>query len=347
MTNFHFALSDWLDQQGIDISDQLRFVQRALPLVLTVIVVLDEIREHILIDREGPFTRDFLIEVIFFGVLGPAAVWFVLTWIRAVWAERERDRANLLQTYQELEQAQKRLNVLNEQRGDLLDRLMHVQEEERHRLSREIHDDLGQLLTGLSLNLKVCQQSIPPEFEQAHVCLSKANSLVQQTIEQAHQLMVGLRPTVLDDYGLLPALEEELHHRLDPCGIGVSIKTHGDLENLPGPITTTVFRITQEAVTNVIRHAHAKEVSLGIKRQQDGIEVTIEDDGVGIEQERSNGGMNGHHDQTYRPLGILGMQERARSSGGWLRVVPRQPQGTMVHFWLPVANEQVGMEVEL
>jgi signal transduction histidine kinase len=347
MTGFHFALSDWFEDKGVDTSEQIRFVQRALPLLLTTIVVLDEIREHIWLDGEGPISRDFLIEVIFFGVLGPAAVWFVLAWVRSMWLERERDRANLLQTYQELEEAQKRLNILNEQRGDLLNRLMHVQEEERRHLSREIHDDLGQLLTGLSLNLKVCQQSIPPEFEQAHICLSKANNLVQQTIDQAHQLMVGLRPTVLDDYGLLPALEEELHQRLEPCGIRVSIATHGDLEHLPGPIATTAFRITQEAVTNVIRHAQATEVSLRIARQQDGIEATIEDNGVGIGKERSNNGLNGRHDSSYRPLGIWGMQERARGKGGWLEVVPRHPRGTQVRFWLPLEDEQVEQEVNL
>jgi signal transduction histidine kinase len=320
----------WLGAYGLNVEHQILVVQWALPLVLAGIVFAYEINEHLVTKNEPSTSPDFLGEIFFFGILGPVAVWLVLWWIRGEWREREHDKQALQRMYNELAEAQERLNTLHAQRGDLVDRLMSVQEAERRRLAREIHDELGQLLTGLSLNLRLCQEAVPDNLPTAHDRLTKASSVVRHTIEQSHRLIADLRPTVLDDYGLVPALEEEIHQRLTPLGIESRLDTEGDMQRLPADVATAAFRIVQEAITNIIRHAHAHRVQIRLQQAADGMTVIVEDDGIGI-SENDLCSRNGRS-----ALGILGMQERARALGGCLEVTPWDPRGTRVRLWLPL-----------
>jgi signal transduction histidine kinase len=223
----------------------------------------------------------------------------------------------------------------DEVRRQLLARLISAREEERRYLAREIHDELGQLLTGLSLNLKLSQQAMPNDPQVAHGYLDKANALVRHIIEQSGRLITRLRPTALDDYGLVPALRDELGQRLDPLDIVVDLKVDGDMECLPTEVTTATFRIVQEAITNVIRHAHAGRVHVRLQRAAEGLTTTVEDDGVGLPDESFSGA---HRRQA---LGILGMQERAGALGGRLEVTRRQPHGTQVVLWLPLDGSKL------
>ena len=327
--------AEWLSARGINVEDQIHIVQWALPLVLAGIVFAYEMAEHLISKGQPPSSPDFLGEVYFFGILGPVAVWLVLWWIRHEWHERERDKQALQQMYDELAEAQEGLNRLHAQRGELLNRLMSVQEEERRRLAREIHDELGQLLTGLSLNLRLCQEAVPDNLPTAHDRLAKASSVVRHTIEQSHRLIVDLRPTVLDDYGLVPALEEEVNQRLAPLGIEAELDTRGNVNRLPADVATAAFRIVQEAITNVIRHAEASSVHIRLQQTSNGLTVMVEDDGVGLPTKGVRS-LNGHS-----ALGILGMQERARALGGWLEVTRRDPRGARVHLWLPLQTESM------
>ncbi len=227
------------------------------------------------------------------------------------------------------------LKEKDEVRRQLLARLISAREEERRHLAREIHDELGQLLTGLSLNLKLSQQAMPDDPQAARDYLDKANAVVRRTIEQSHRLITRLRPTALDDYGLVPALREELNQRLAPLGIAAHLDTEGDVERLPAEVTTATFRIVQEAITNVIRHASARRVHVHLQRMTDGLTVIIEDDGVGLPGE-DPGSSDGR-----RALGILGMQERAGALGGWLEVTRCQPHGTRVALWLPLDGSKL------
>lgn len=215
-------------------------------------------------------------------------------------------------------------------RRQLLARLITAREEERRYLAREIHDELGQLLTGLSLNLKLGQEAVPTSFRAVHQYLVTANALVRDTIEEAHRLIAHLRPTVLDDYGLVPALRDELSRRLEPLHIAVQLDTEGDMDRLPGEVATAAFRIVQEALTNVIRHANASQVQVQVRQTAGGLAVVVEDNGVGFSGERPHGS------EGRQALGILGMQERASALGGRLEVARRQPGGTRVTLWLPI-----------
>lgn len=229
------------------------------------------------------------------------------------------------------EQLYAELETRDALRRQLLGRLTTAHEEERRYFAREIHDELGQLLTGLSLNLKLCQQAMPRDPEAAAKHLARANALIGETIEQSHRLIADLRPTVLDDFGLIPALQEELAQRLTPAGIAAGLDAGGDAAGLPPEIATATFRIAQEAITNVIRHANAAQVHVRVQRTASVLVMTIEDDGVGLPDEAPGGAADGR-----QAFGILGMQERAEALGGRLEVTRRQPRGTRVTLMLPL-----------
>jgi nitrate/nitrite-specific signal transduction histidine kinase len=215
-------------------------------------------------------------------------------------------------------------------RTQLLAQVIKVQEEERQRVAREIHDELGQLLTRLSINLKMCEAQVPAELTTVNEQLAATQVLVWQTIEQAHRLIVELRPTLLDELGLESALREELAQRLAPLGIITALNSDGSLERLPAPVDITVFRIVQEAVSNVARHAHAQHASVSLRREGHLLEVVIEDDGVGLPANWRTG-TGGH-----RPLGLLGMQERAELLGGTLTIDSSAPRGTRYILRVPL-----------
>jgi len=229
------------------------------------------------------------------------------------------------------EQLYAELEARDAVRRQLLGRLTTAHEEERRHLARELHDDLGQLLTGLSLHLKLASQACPDDMAKATDHMSRANALIGETIEQSHRLIIDLRPPVLDDYGLIPALREELKHRLAPVGVAVELDSGGLPAALPPEIATAAFRIAQEAITNVIRHAKAGRVHVDVQQTATGLTITLDDDGVGLPDEdpaRLLGGQGA--------LGILGMQERAGALGGHLEVIRRSPRGTRVKLWLPL-----------
>lgn len=215
------------------------------------------------------------------------------------------------------------------ERTALLEQVIQAQEEERLRVAREIHDELGQLLTRLSINLKMCEKQITAEPPQAAQTLAATQALVWQTIEQAHCLIVELRPTLLDELGLEAALSEELKTRLSPLGIETALQVEGAPNRLGASVEITVFRIAQEAISNIARHAHATHARLSLQADDNGLQVLIEDDGVGLREDWRDAA-DGH-----RPLGLLGMQERTALLSGTLTIEPRPPHGTRVLLRVP------------
>lgn len=214
-------------------------------------------------------------------------------------------------------------------RAALLEQAIRVQEEERARVAREIHDELGQLLTRLSIDLKMSESQIVAEPEKAAQTLAATQNIVWQTIEGAHRLIVELRPTLLDELGLEAALREELKTRLEPLGVNTSLEADAALQRLPALVEITVFRVAQEAISNIARHAQAQLVSVSLHAASE-LQMIIEDDGIGIGADWRTS-VNGH-----RPLGLLGMQERAALVGGTLTVESRVPRGTRVALRVPL-----------
>ena len=206
---------------------------------------------------------------------------------------------------------------------DSLRRVVSAQELERRRLARELHDETGQALTSILLGLKSLED-VADERELAE-STRRLRELVVTTLQDVRRLAVELRPTALDDFGLVPALERLVETFREQTGIEVDLEPRLGEERLPSDVETTLYRITQEALTNVVKHAHAKRVSIVLTRRDGSISAVIEDDGQGFQEGKGSG--NG--------LGLLGMQERVALVDGRLSVESSPGSGTTLSIEVP------------
>ncbi len=220
-----------------------------------------------------------------------------------------------------------------DERGQLLERLIAAQEEERKRVARELHDELGQALIGTALSVEVAHKAIESDPSGASHQLEQAHDLIADATDRMYDLILGLRPSVLDDLGLLAALRTHAERTLEPEGVSFEIDGSGLSERLPPHLETALFRIFQEAIGNVVRHAHANHVTLRIATKDELLTASIVDDGVGFEPEafRSDG-------VEKRGLGILGMRERATLVGGQIAIDSLPGEGTQVKVTIPLTE---------
>jgi two-component system sensor histidine kinase UhpB len=201
---------------------------------------------------------------------------------------------------------------------------MRAQEEERRRLARDLHDEVNQALTAILLRLEALSQDSPPDRLDE---LTELKRLVNQAMEELLNLARQLRPTALDDHGLMPAIETQLKRFSARTGIEVRVSTEGEPETLPEDVQTAVYRILQEALANIGRHAAATAVSVEMEVEDERLELHIRDDGVGFDPSalvRENGNGPG------AGLGLSGMVERARLAGGELDLRSAPGGGTTV-----------------
>jgi signal transduction histidine kinase len=206
---------------------------------------------------------------------------------------------------------------------DALRRVVSAQELERRRLARELHDETGQALTSILLGLKSLEDA-GDENDLAE-STSRLRELVVTTLQDVRRLAVELRPKALDDFGLVPALERLVETFREQTGIEVDLEPRLGEERLPSDVETTLYRITQEALTNVVKHANARRVSIVLTRRGGTISAVIEDDGRGFEESRPSG--NG--------LGLLGMRERVALVDGRLSVESSPGSGTTLSVEVP------------
>ncbi|MBI4883610.1 MAG: hypothetical protein HY826_06085 [Actinobacteria bacterium] len=200
-----------------------------------------------------------------------------------------------------------------------------VREEERRRIRRDLHDGLGPVLAGLGLSLEGVSDLVEVDPRRARVSLGELAESVHATIADVRRLVYELRPPALDDLGLLGALREHVNSiARHPGDVVVTVDAPDELPELPAAVEVAVFRIAMEALTNVERHAHASRCTLRL-RLDDGIELTVEDDGVGI---------NGH----APGVGIPSMRERVRELNGRWSLEARQPTGTRLRARLPLSS---------
>ena len=314
-----------------DVERQLALARWVLPLFLFVMVFFYEAREHLVNNRETPPSPNFFGEVFIIGMIGPTAMFFVMLWIGRSLKARAQAQQELQRMYDDMARTQIELAALHQQRGELVQKLISAQEEERQRLARDIHDELGQVLTRLSISLKLCESSVAPSTTVGQQ-LQSMQTLVWQTIDQAHRLIADLRPLVLDELGLEAALREELRQRFIPLDITAGLTSDGAAQRLLPAVEIAVFRITQEALTNVVRHAHAQQVTVSLHHGAEMLTLIIEDDGIGIPA-----AMLAPRDE-HRPLGLLGMRERAALLGGALSIEPHLLHGTRVTLRVPLAT---------
>jgi len=212
----------------------------------------------------------------------------------------------------------------------LLERVLTAQEDERKRLARELHDETGQALTGIALALESLSTTLPGQLRQQQDQIRSLKSMTQTAMAELRKVALALRPSALDDLGLVPAVRRYALQYLDPLGIHVEVVGEG-VDKVANPsIQTILFRITQEAINNVARHSKASNVKIRFWREDARIWGSVKDDGVGFDQDTWS-----KNSAASTSLGLLGMQERASLIGGHVNIVSVPQQGTTVTICVP------------
>jgi PAS domain S-box-containing protein len=216
-------------------------------------------------------------------------------------------------------------------RIESMQQLINAKEAERHRIARELHDQMGQHLTALILGLKVLRDGTP-ESSPARESLQQLQELADQIGKEVHHVAFELRPTALDDFGLHTALVNYVEEWSERSGVEVDFHSTGlDGKRLPSPIETALYRMVQEGLTNVLKHAQARRVSLILQRSSAQVQAILEDDGRGFDAEAVMSSW-----RTQGRLGLLGMRERAALVGGTLTLESTPGRGTTIFARIPL-----------
>ena len=218
--------------------------------------------------------------------------------------------------YREVVQARGELQKLSA-------RLVAVQEEERRHLSRELHDEVGQAMAAVGYELANLEARLPDQAElKEHV--ARARRLTEGSVGAVRNMALLLRPSMLDDLGLVPALNWQAREVARRSGLKVKVAADELPEDLPDELKTCIYRLVQESLHNASRHARGRNVRVAVRREADGIAVSVQDDGKGFDKAREKG------------MGLLGMEERVRSMGGVFRIDSEPGEGTIISALLPL-----------
>jgi signal transduction histidine kinase len=245
-------------------------------------------------------------------VLGIGTLVAFLTTHRVLILERTREFQR-----RQIEDSQNNLRRLS-------NRLVQAQEGERRELSRELHDEVGQRMTALGIELGNLEDMRECDTETFRKQLEELKRLNADAMRGVRDLAMGLRPSMLDDIGLEAALQWQGREFSRRTGVPAQIKVKGRLDDLSEAQLTCMYRVVQEALTNCARHAKANKVAVTVRSLRRGIMIRIHDDGVGFDLKSSRGG-----------LGLLGMQERVKALCGNLRMSSGRLKGTTIQMWLP------------
>jgi signal transduction histidine kinase len=207
-------------------------------------------------------------------------------------------------------------------------RLVTVQEQERRSLARELHDEVGQALTAIKMDVAVAMRGLAPGSRETSA-LEDARSIAENTLQGVRDLSQLLHPSMLDDFGLPEAVGAYLRSFSKRTGIRTELVQYGMEQRLSPEAEVCVYRIVQEALTNVARHSGARNATVTLARATDHLQMTVEDDGRGV-------GARGARGPASRGLGIIGMRERAQALGGTFVLEPRPGGGTRVSARIPV-----------
>jgi signal transduction histidine kinase len=215
---------------------------------------------------------------------------------------------------------------LDKRRADLQELstlLLRAQENERRALARELHDEIGQSLSAILMETEGAECADHQAETREH--LSSIRKLAAGTINQVRDLALLLRPSMLDDLGLTPALNWHARETSKRTGRNVTVSAEGALDHLPEDHQTCIYRVVQEAVNNAVRHANPRTIQVSVRQQGPKVDITVRDDGAGFDT------------RTMRGLGLLGMEERVRRLGGRLQISSEPGKGTLIQAALQVA----------
>lgn len=242
-------------------------------------------------------------------------------------AVKKRNR-ELIRLHDQREKARQELARAYDRLRHLTRRLEAAKEDERRHIARELHDELGPALTAVIINLHLIRQNPATAVERVADTIDLADCL----LDQVRDLSLDLRPPLLDELGLVPALRGYIETEAKRAGISIDVVELGSVSDLPNEVEIAAFRLVQEAVTNVIRHAQAGKVSVIVRKENGTLELRVKDDGKGFDVDSTLAGPAGN------ALGLLGMQERVQNLGGELRIDSTPGRGTEVRGRMSVAG---------
>ena len=251
-------------------------------------------------------------------------------------ARRQAGEESLKKGEEHYRQLLEQSQHMQEQLRLLSRQLLSVQEEERKKISRELHDEIAQTLTGINIRLAALKIEATVNTKGLQEKISSTQRLVEKSVDIVHRFARELRPAVLDDLGLIPALHSFLKSFTTRTGVRAGLTAFAAVERLDTAKRTVLFRVTQEALSNVARHAQASRVEVSIQKLPDCICMKIKDDGKSFNVERTlhaNGG---------KRLGLLGMRERLEMVGGKFGVESSPGKGTTVQAQIPLGKVRRG-----
>jgi len=222
---------------------------------------------------------------------------------------------------------------LSDQRGELLKRLITAQEDERKRVARELHDDLGQALSALSIQVQSLEKLFALDPDDAIEQLDQINDLIAETTERMYELILALRPSVLDEFGLVAALRNHAEKFLDGSGIAFGLDTSGYSGRLSPDLEIALYRVFQEALSNVRRHAQAEHVKITLQLSDGVFMAKIEDDGKGFDLQTIES-----NEDDRRGLGMLSIKERMAQYCGQVEISSQPGKGTTISIRLPTTE---------
>jgi len=271
---------------------------------------------------------DFPIQVFRAGTATMAA-FFITRSLRAFEVESN-------QRIQELRQAQlAEQQRLDELRADLLHRTVIAQESERQRIARELHDETGQTLTALGMGLRGMSEMISTNRNRAIEQANQLEKLAMDGVEELQRMVSGLHPPQLDDLGLLAALRWYANDISERFGITINVVNHGIKPKVTSDVRAVIFRIAQEAITNVVRHANASNIDIQLDYSDNNIYLRVEDNGQGFNTDVVMKKKPG------KPTawGLLGIVERASLVGGTCSILSHPGKGTLIEVNVPISGE--------
>ena len=263
----------------------------------------------------------FPVQLLRAGVALAAAV-FVIRFLRAFEVETQNQIAALQEA--QLEEARRREAL----RGELLRRVVEAQEAERQRIARELHDETGQALTAIGLGLRSVSTTMFQDLDKAGGNLKQLQTLAAHSLTELQRLIADLRPSHLDDLGLVATLRWYAGEVENRTGLKVQFEVDGEVRPLPSEVRTALFRVAQEAITNTVKHANAGYAQLRLVYKNNEVSVSVKDDGVGFNPQRL--------EEDSRPSwGLIGMRERTTLLGGHLDIETRRGRGTLITVTIP------------
>jgi signal transduction histidine kinase len=234
-----------------------------------------------------------------------------------------QDVTELRKAEQALQEYAARLQALSR-------RVLEVQEEERRRLARELHDEIGQVLGAVSIHLHGLKSATP---DLAWPRIDECLGIVDGAIQQVRNLALDLRPSMLDDLGLAAALRWLVDHQAQPAGLVAHFAAESSGMPLPPDLGIACYRIVQEALTNVVRHARARQVWVELRQDEAEVHLVIRDDGIGFDLTEAR-----RRAARGQSLGLLGIRERTELLGGQSAIESKPGHGTAIRVQFPVKS---------